>query len=330
MNYKHFSVDERVILSQLLVSKLFQKKNGKPNLAKIAKVMNKHRSTISREISRFCSVKYYNAIEEHKKYLKKRKKCIKHIIFSFNALNFLNEKYNYKHWSPQQICYEYKKIYKIKFPICFKTLYKYIYNGIFSLCKTKLYFKGKKYKTKNNIDKRGQLNNFKTFLESKHDKNEFGWFEMDTIVGKDFKSACLVLTEQLTKFSICKKLRSKTAGEVLKTVKNIFKTDILKKLVKGIITDNGKEFSEWKEIEKIIKSNVYFCDPGTPTQKPLVERINRDLRHWFPKGVDLDAYSQQYYDEIVNIINERPRQCLNWNSAKSLFVNIIQKNLEYI
>ncbi len=46
MNYKHFSIDERVILSQLLVSKLFQKKNGKPNLFKIAKYMERSVSTI--------------------------------------------------------------------------------------------------------------------------------------------------------------------------------------------------------------------------------------------------------------------------------------------
>nr|WP_257986854.1 IS30 family transposase [Spiroplasma melliferum] len=224
MNYKHFSVDERVILSQLLVSKLFQKKNGKPNLAKIAKVMNKHRSTISREISRFCSVKYYNAIEAHKKYLKKRKKCIKHIIFSFNALNFLNEKYNYKHWSPEIICYAYKREFGIKFPVCFKTLYKYVFLGLFGLNKRNLYFHGRKNKSKQNIDNRGKLSNFRTIAEAKHNKNEFGWFEMDTIVGKDFKSVCLVLTEQLTKFEIVKKLKDRTPNEVIRVIKSIFKT----------------------------------------------------------------------------------------------------------
>ncbi len=70
---------------------------------------------------------------------------------------------------------------------------------------------------------------------------------------------------------------------------------------------------------------VYFCDKAKPTQKPIFERINRDFRHWFPKGIDLDVYSQEYYDKIVNIINERPRQCLGWNSAKNYFVNFIKK-----
>ncbi|WP_349306597.1 hypothetical protein [Spiroplasma sp. SV19] len=147
MSYKHFSVDERVILSQLLVSRLFQKKNGKPNLAKIAKAMDKHRSTILREINRFYNEEY-NPIKAHKKYLKNRKKSVKHIKFSYEQLIWLDEKYNKFRWSPEIICYEYKHKFGIKFPICFKTLYKYIYLGLFNLNKKHLYFHGKRRKIK--------------------------------------------------------------------------------------------------------------------------------------------------------------------------------------
>ncbi|QCO23819.1 transposase of IS30 family protein [Spiroplasma melliferum] len=324
MNYKHFSIDERVILSQLLVSKLFQKKNGKPNLFKIAKYMERSVSTIWNEVKRFQKLKEYNPIKAHKKYLKNRKKSVKHIKFSYQQLMWLDEKFNKFHWSPEIICYEYNREFGIKFPVCFKTLYKYIFLGLFGLNKRNLYFHGRKNKSKQTIDNRGKLTSFRTIAEAKHDKNEFGWFEMDTIVGKDLKSVCLVLTEQLTKFEIVRKLKDRTPNEVIRVIKSIFKTSVLKKIVKGIITDQGKEFSEWRQIETYIGTKVYFCDKGKPTQKPIVERINRDLRHWFPKGIDLDVYSQEYYDEIVNIINERPRQCLGWNSAKKLFVNKIQ------
>ncbi|WP_338963469.1 MULTISPECIES: hypothetical protein [unclassified Spiroplasma] len=43
-----------------------------------------------------------------------------------------------------------------------------------------------------------------------------------------------------------------------------------------ILTDRGKEFYRWKTIKKHFKIRVYFCDPGKPKQKALVERINRD------------------------------------------------------
>lgn len=128
MNYKHFSINERVILSQLLVSKLFQKKNGKPNLSKIAKAMDKHQSTILREINRFYNAKYYNAVKAHKKYLKNRKKSVKHIKFSYHQLMWLDEKFNKFHWSPEIICYQYKREFGIKFPVCLK-----LYISIFFL-----------------------------------------------------------------------------------------------------------------------------------------------------------------------------------------------------
>nr|WP_310612833.1 hypothetical protein [Spiroplasma citri] len=44
-----------------------------------------------------------------------------------------------------------------KFPMCFKTLYKYIYLGLFNMDKKYLYFKWKKRKTKNSTDNRGKL-----------------------------------------------------------------------------------------------------------------------------------------------------------------------------
>ncbi|WFG99349.1 IS30 family transposase [Spiroplasma citri] len=87
---------------------------------------------------------------------------------------------------------------------------------------------------------------------------------MDCIVGADHKSAVLTFTEELTKFTIAEKLREQTAEEVVKTIKNIFENRLFKNCIKGIITDQGKEFSKWKEIEKITGSNVYFCDPRSP------------------------------------------------------------------
>nr|WP_277938142.1 hypothetical protein [Spiroplasma citri] len=43
------------------------------------------------------------------------------------------------------------------------------------------------------------------------------------------KSVCLALTEQLTKFEIVRKLNDKTPNEVIRVIKNIFQTSILKK-----------------------------------------------------------------------------------------------------
>ncbi len=64
-------------------------------------------------------------------------------------------------------------------------------------------------KTKNRIDNRGKIRNFRTIEEAKHDKYEFGWFQMDTMVGKN-NSVCLVLIEELTQFKIIEPLKKRS------------------------------------------------------------------------------------------------------------------------
>ncbi len=137
--------------------------------------------------------------------------------------------------------------------------------------------------------------------------------------GADHKSAILTFTEELTKFTITEQLKEQTAEEVVKTIKKIFKKSIFKKCIKGIITDQGKEFMRWKDIEKITNTNVYFCDAGTPTQKPHVERMNRDIRHWLPKGTDFNKINNKKLQWIMKTINNKLRPCLNLTASKKAF-----------
>ncbi len=90
------------------------------------------------------------------------------------------------------------------------------------------------------------------------------------------------------------------------------------------LTDQGKEFADWEKIEKITNAKVYFCDAGTPTQKPKVERAIRDFRHWFLKGTDLSIYSINYYQEVANIINSKLKKSLHWLSSKEVFIQMFK------
>lgn len=69
---------------------------------------------------------------------------------------------------------------------------------------------------------------------------------------------------------------------------------------------------------------MYFCDKGTPTQKPQAERAIRDFRHWFSKGVALSIYSREHFQEVANIINSRLKKSLEWQSSKELFVKMFK------
>ncbi|ALA97802.1 Spiroplasmavirus-related protein [Spiroplasma kunkelii CR2-3x] len=94
--------------------------------------------------------------------------------------------------------------------------------------------------------------------------------------------------------------------------------------IKRIITDRGREFYKWRKMEIFVETQVYFCDTGKHRQKPLIEYMNSELRHWFHRGTDFNKVSQKRLNWVVNdVINEKIRSCLNWISAKEMFLQNI-------
>jgi IS30 family transposase len=47
--------------------------------------------------------------------------------------------------------------------------------------------------------------------------------------------------------------------------------------------DRGLEFVSWRELEKGLGAQAWFCDPQAPWQKPTVENTNRRVRRWLPR-----------------------------------------------
>ena len=50
--------------------------------------------------------------------------------------------------------------------------------------------------------------------------------------------------------------------------------------------DNGKEFTQFKQIERKIGLKVYFADPYSAWQRGCNENTNGLLRQYCPKGAD--------------------------------------------
>ena len=59
---------------------------------------------------------------------------------------------------------------------------------------------------------------------------------------------------------------------------------------------------------------VYFCDPQSPWQRGSNENTNGLLRQYFPKGIDLSAFSQAKLNEVARKLNERPRKTLGFET----------------
>ena len=66
-------------------------------------------------------------------------------------------------------------------------------------------------------------------------------------------------------------------------------------------------------------TDVYFAEPHKPWQRGTNENTNDLLRFFFPKGFDFRTITQETVDKVVDLINHRPRKCLDWKTPAEVF-----------
>lgn len=120
--------------------------------------------------------------------------------------------------------------------------------------------KKKQKKKRVKVQKRAQAGT-SISLRPKHidKREEFGNWEMDTVVGpqKESKNILLVLTERKTREEIICKMKDKSTSSVVKILDGLERklgTTFFRKIFKTITVDNGTEFSDVKGIEKSKRS----------------------------------------------------------------------------
>jgi IS30 family transposase len=83
--------------------------------------------------------------------------------------------------------------------------------------------------------------------------------------------------------------------------------------------DNGKEFSQFKKLEKETNLAVYFAAPYSAWQRGTKENTNGLLRFYFPKGTSFKRLSEAALTKAVDRLNNRPRKCLGYRTPQEVF-----------
>lgn len=156
------------------------------------------------------------------------------------------------------------------------------------------------------------------------EKSRIGDFEIDLIIGKGHKGAQLTIVDRMTSYTIIQTLTSKKASEVQKAIVSALLP--YKSIIKTITNDNGKEFSLHKLTAKQLDTQVYFCNPYASYERGLNEYINKLIRQFYPKQMELNNIKQARNIEIMDLLNKRPRKKLNFKTPENVFFAIF--NLE--
>lgn len=314
----HLTLEQRYVIEaylQIKMSKTF-----------IADHLQVHRSTIYREIKRNKSKRgKYSARLAHEYACDRNDRFTTNRKFDENCRKLI-EKYLKEYWSPEQIV-GYCKREDLPM-VSVERIYQYIRldkeNGgdLYTFTRHRLKYRkrpvGKHYPIANrvSIDERPK---------EVDNKERFGDWEMDTIIGAYQQGAILTLTERMTNFIFIKQLPSgKNAKELAKNLINHLIP--YKDFVHTITTDNGPEFAEHLQITNKLKTPIYFAHPYCSWEKGAIEHANKLIRQFIPKESDLTKYSQKQLTEIQHLINRRPRKKLKFKSPKEIFYNFINRN----
>lgn len=338
MEFKQLTERDRYIMEYML--------QEKKSVKEIADKLNKHYSTIYRELKRGSVSLRNSELVDYEKYCadtgqrvhderKHYKGAPLKIGNDIEYLRFIEKKIIEDGYSPQAVLY-YIKSHGLEFntTLCKATIYSYIDKGIFlNLTNNHLPVKrsvkrdyNKSRVAKKNVKGRSIEERAKEVLN----RDEFGHWEMDTVyAGKGKGKACLlVLSERMLRLERIIKIPDRTQSSVVSALNRLEKTlgyENFTNTFKTITCDNGVEFLDFDGIEKSVckekekRTIVYYCHPFCSGERGTNENINRMIRRKIPKGESIEPYTNSEIQAIEDWVNNYPRKILNGKSASEVY-----------
>ena len=329
---KHFSYGDRRELQGMLSNESIRY-----SLRQLARHFNCAPNTIRNELKRgahpntgrYGAKRAQNAYEiSHANSIKKSRRFLSSKFVSWVVKMVLE-----KCWS-LDACYGYAKahsLYEDSEMVCVKTLYNYVDSMLLALRNIDLPLKVRRRKRRRNVKE--NLKHLGRSIDERPDeiasRNEFGHWEIDTVIGSKSKGDNVVLTlvERLTRKYIAIKIDGKTASAVSAAMQSLQKYygDKFSQIFKTITSDNGSEFADLAELENNTTTKVYFAHPYSSWERGSNERHNGLLRRMVPKGKRIDKYTSDDILFTADWCNLLPRRILEYKTPDDLFENELDK-----
>ena len=156
-------------------------------------------------------------------------------------------------------------------------------------------------------------------------RRQFGHWEMDCIdSSKGVKASLLVFYERKSRYVEIMKLASKQVSAMHDAIEQFLKRH--PNQVQSITTDRSHEFTNFDVMMLFDKWQVavYFTHAYSPAEKGGIERINRDIRHFFPKGQSFTKITLVALRAVQDIINHYPKAVLGWKTPQTVYKQFLQ------
>jgi IS30 family transposase len=141
-----------------------------------------------------------------------------------------------------------------------------------------------------------------------------GHWEGDLILGTGCRSAIGTLAERTSGFVLLLHLPNDHTAATVADAMSAAIGRLPEQLWRSLTWDQGSEMALHTTITEQTGLPIYFCDPHSPWQRGTNENTNGLLRQYFPKSTDLSFYGPGLLDQVAAELNARPRKRLDFET----------------
>lgn len=290
--------------------------------AHIARILGRHRSTISREVRRNSKDRTGRAYRpalanDYARWRRTRSRRNQRFTADDWAMVLTYLKMG---WSPEQVAGRLRQDGRLR--ISHETIYRHIWDDKrrggthFRFLRQKAKKRRKRYRSN---DSRGRLSGKRNISErppAVESRDEVGHWEIDTVIGRG-RPCIVTLVERATGYVMIGKLNARTVVELNRaTIALISKAPLP---VTTITADNGTEFHGYKRIEAVTGALFFFANPYHSWERGSSENANGLIRQYLPKRTSMATTSQRRCHTIALRLNTRPRKRLNYRTPSEQY-----------
>jgi IS30 family transposase len=304
----------------------------------MARRLGRSPSSISEELKRnqvdgvYGSIKAHQAAEarkrdSHQKYLLRHRPALRDFVLEKLKLG----------WSPQQISGRLKKeiaegVRPKKEYVNHESIYQFLYDPEQQDQKLWAYLPRRHRKRRRWLGRRSRSVKIPHRLSIRHrpveigNREEFGHWEGDTIVGDGHKTGIHTEVERISRLVFADKVAKIRAKET--SAVQLFLFGQLPNLARKSTTlDNGSEHYLHTRLQEELGMQTYFADPYCSWQRGTNESTNGLIRRYFPKRTDFHLVSQETVNEVVIRLNSTPRKVLGYQTPSEVFTAHIMQGV---
>ena len=315
MSYTHLTQDERYQIA--ILAKAGHDKS------QIARLMERHKSTIGRELKRNRGERGYRPKQAHKFSQARMRACENSRRITAETWAVVDARLA-ETWSPEQIAGHLKAN---KQPtVSHESVYQRIYadkRAGGTLHRTLRCQKARR-KRHGGRERRGTIPN-QVSIDLRPDivaeRGRFGDWEGDLVIGAGQKQALVTLNERTSRYSLMAHVPFKTAqavSDAMILLLTPFAAD-----VHTLTTDNGKEFAQHERIAAELGADFFFAHPYASWVRGANENMNGLIRQFFPKKMGFESITPDDIEFAMHRLNHRPRKCLGFKTPHEVFMEQI-------